>query len=115
MGNIVNLYIPEIIYNNPGVHIDVISSTVPLPARFRPSSTVRGASSTIIYTDISGSPIIGQLGEYDVSPAGIITFGLPGDTLGVQRIVSDGLVYVDINTITYNINNGVRTCKTCQG
>lgn len=116
VGNIVNLYIPEIIYNNPGVHIDVITSTNPLPARFRPSSTIRGASSTIIYNDINDEDLVGVLGEYDISPAGTITFGLAGpDALGPQRIVSDGLVYVDINSITYNINDSTRTCKRCAG
>lgn len=115
VGNIVNLYIPEIIYNNPAVHIDVITSTNPLPARFRPTSTIRGASSTIIYRNINSGDLVGELGEFDISPSGIITFGLSGDALAPQRIVSDGLVYTDINTITYNINGSERTCKRCAG
>jgi hypothetical protein len=120
VGNIVNLLIPQIIYNNPGIHIDVIKSTNPIPERFRPFVTVRGAASTII-SNIPGIGIIGGLGEFDVSPAGIITFGLPAstngplgtasDALGPQRIFSQDFVEKDIDSITYNINSCKPRCK----
>lgn len=125
VGNIVNLLIPEIIYNNPGIHIDVITSTNPMPERFRPFVTVRGASSTIISnfpTSATESFLIGGLGEYNISPAGIITFGIPAtasgplgptatDALGPQRIFSVNFVEKDIDSITYNINNCDQRCK----
>lgn len=115
VGNIVNLLIPPIIINNPGRHIDVVYSFSPLPPRLRPFTTVRGASSTIIYNNPDGNPftpdIFGELGEYNVSPEGIITFGLPGSALGPQRIDSTDFVMVDANTITYNRNSCNRNCK----
>ncbi len=110
VGNIVNLLIPPMVINNPGTHIDVIASSIPLPSRFRPFSTVRGASSTIISNSVSGA-LTGQLGEYNVSPAGIITLGLPTPNLGPQLITSTNLVEADANTITYNINDCSRRCK----
>ena len=123
LGNIVNLLIPPIFYNNPGTHIDVITSTRALPVRFRPFTTIRGASSTIIYNDITGltpgevlageTNATGVLGEYDVSPAGIITFGLPGSALGPQRITSGNFVEVDANTITYNIDGCIAPSSSC--
>ena len=113
VGDIVNLYIPEIIYNNPGVHIDVIIPPLHFQLAFDQVLLFAGSFSTIIYNIFANTPaIVGQLGEFNISPSGIITFGLPGDALGVQRITSTIYVYVDINTITYNINDGLRTCKT---
>ncbi len=123
LGNVVNLLIPPIHYDNPGVHIDVVTSTKALPVRFRPFTTIRGASSTIIYNDITGltpeevlageTNATGVLGEYDVSPAGIITFGLPGSSLGPQRITSGNFVEVDANTITYNIDGCMAQRSSC--
>ncbi len=124
VGNIVNLLIPATIYNNPGIHIDVITSTNPMPERFRPFTTVRGASSTIISnvpTEV-GPIVLGGLGEYDVSPAGIIRFGIPAtasgplgpvitNALGPQRIFAQDFVQKDIDTITYNINGCENRCK----
>lgn len=116
VGNIVNIMIPEIIINNPGPHIDVIRSATPLPARFRPSTTIRGAASTVITNNPALDPeVVGQLGEFDVSPSGIITIGLPGDAIAPQRIFSVDFVYADKNTITYNIDGCVRTCRRCAG
>lgn len=112
LGNIVNLIIPSIEYDNPGTHIDVVTSANALPVRFRPFTTVRGASSTIIYSAISPSGVTGVLGEYDVSPAGTITFGLAGSALGPQRIGSNNFVIVDANTITYNVD-GCLASSTC--
>lgn len=116
VGNLVNLIIPPIILNNPGRHIDVIKSFTPLPQRFRPFTTVRGAASTIVYNApapivLDPPVIIGQLGEFDVSPAGIITLGLPGAALGPQRIDSIDFVMADANTITYSIDGCDNTCK----
>lgn len=123
LGNVVNLLIPPIYYDNPGVHIDVVTSTNALPVRFRPFTTIRGASSTIIYNDITGltpeevlegqTNATGVLGEYDVSPAGTITFGLPGGSLGPQRIISGNFVEVDANTITYNIDGCMAQRSSC--
>jgi cytoskeletal protein CcmA (bactofilin family) len=123
LGNLVNLLIPPIQYTNPGVHIDVVTSTRALPVRFRPFTTIRGASSTIIYNDITGltpaevlageTNATGVLGEYDVSPGGIITFGLPGAALGPQRITSGNFVQVDANTITYNIDGCIASSSSC--
>lgn len=123
LGNIVNLIIPPIHYDNPGTHIDVVTSTRALPVRFRPFTTIRGASSTIIYNDITGltpeevlagaTNATGVLGEYDVSPGGIITFGLPGNALGPQRITSGNFVEVDANTITYNIDGCMSPVSSC--
>lgn len=110
VGNIVNLMIPPVIINNPGIHIDVIRSFTPLPPRFRPFTTIRGASSTIIYNDPTFG-VIGELGEYDVSPAGIITFGLSRSSIGPQPIRSLDYVILDANTITYNLGGCERTCK----
>lgn len=116
VGNVVNLLIPEIFIDNPGAHIDVITSASPLPARFRPTQTVRGASSTIITNNPSEDPaIVGQLGEWNISPSGIITFGLTGNALGPQRILSIDFVIKDIDTLTYNINDFKQTCKRCAG
>ena len=116
VGDIVNLIIPAIIINNPGVHIDVISSSTPLPARFRPNSTVRGAASTVIYNIPANTPaVVGQLGEFNIAPSGVISIGLPGPAISPQLITSTNYVYADINTITYNVNAGVRTCKSCGG
>jgi predicted acyltransferase (DUF342 family) len=116
VGNLVNILIPEIIINNPGAHIDVIKSASPLPARFRPTTTIRGAASTVVTNDPATNPAVaGQLGEFDVSPSGILTIGLPGDSISPQRIFSTDYVYADINTITYNIDGCARTCKRCTG
>lgn len=116
VGNIVNIIIPEIVINNPGAHIDVISSSSPLPARFRPVVSVRGAASTVITNNPSDDPaVVGQLGEFNVSPGGTISIGLPGDALSPQRISSTDYVYADINTITYNLNGCSQTCKRCAG
>lgn len=116
VGNVVNLLIPEIIIDNPGAHIDVISSATPLPTRFRPTQTVRGASSTIITNNPAEDPaIVGQLGEWNISPAGIITIGLTGDRISPQRILSTDFVRADIDTLTYNINDFRQTCKRCAG
>jgi predicted acyltransferase (DUF342 family) len=116
VGNLVNILIPEIIINNPGAHIDVIKSASPLPARFRPTTTIRGAASTVVTNDPATNPaVVGQLGEFDVSPSGILTIGLPGDSISPQRIFSTDYVYADINTITYNIDGCARTCKRCTG
>jgi hypothetical protein len=106
----VNLLTPAIIINNPGQHADVINSVNPLPARFRPSSTVRGAASTIISFSATCAAS-GVLGEYNISPAGIITLGLPGNALGPQLISSNGGVQADIDTITYNLNGCGGTCN----
>lgn len=112
VGNIVNILIPAIVINNPGAHIDVITSNVALPARFRPFVTVRGAAATIITNTPSTNPaVFGRLGEFNVAPSGIITIGLPGNALGPQRMSSTDYVQSDINTITYNINGCNRTCK----
>lgn len=124
VGNIVNLKIPSVIINNPGAHIDVITSTTPIPDRFRPFTTVRGAASTIVSNARLGTGptgVTGSLGEYNVSPAGVITFGYPAsqsgplgllsNALGPQRIVSSDFVQKDIDTITYNINSCERRCK----
>lgn len=114
VGNIINIRIPEIIINNPGAHIDVISSSSPLPARFRPITTIRGAASTVITNNPANVPeIVGQLGEFNVSPSGIISIGLPGGAISPQRIFSTDFVYADINTISYNVDNCVRTCRRC--
>lgn len=113
LGNVVNLLIPPIYYNNPGTHIDVITSSQALPVRFRPVTTIRGASSTLIYSAISPSGVTGILGEYDVSPAGVITFGIPSAALGPQRIASNNFVEVDANTITYNIDGCVGSSSIC--
>lgn len=116
VGNVVNLLIPEIIIDNPGAHIDVITSATPLPTRFRPTQTVRGASSTIIYNNPSEDPaVVGELGEWNISPAGIITIGLSGDRISPQRILSTDFVRADIDTLTYNINDFKQTCKRCAG
>lgn len=116
VGDLVNILIPEIIINNPGAHIDVIRSSTPLPARFRPTTTIRGAASTVITNTPSEDPaVVGQLGEFDISPSGIITIGLPGDAISPQRIFSTDYVYADINTITYSIDGCVRTCRRCAG
>lgn len=116
VGNVVNIIIPEIIINNPGAHIDVISSSTPLPARFRPNTTVRGAASTVITNNPSNDPaVVGQLGEFNVSPSGIISIGLPGAAISPQRILSTDYVYADINTITYNVDGCAHTCKRCAG
>jgi hypothetical protein len=122
VGDIVNLIIPEIIYPNPGAHIDVISSTIPLPAQFRPTSTVRGASSTIISNNPGSTPaVVGALGEFNVDPSGIITLGLAGDStaslglpIGIapQRIASTDYVEADINTITYSVASCSTQCRT---
>lgn len=128
VGNIVNLLIPEIIYYNPGIHIDVLTATDPMPDRFRPFTTVRGPASTIIsnlpvspFGSITPGEIIGGLGEYDISPKGIITFGLPAsvsgplgnleDALSPQRIFAQDFVAKDSDTITYNINSCLPRCK----
>lgn len=116
VGNVINLLIPEIIIDNPGTHIDVITSATPLPTRFRPTQTVRGASSTIITNNPSEDPaVVGQLGEWNISPAGIITIGLTGDRISPQRILSIDYVRADIDTLTYNINDFKQTCKRCAG
>lgn len=116
VGNIVNIIIPEIVINNPGAHIDVISSSSPLPARFRPNTTIRGAASTVITNNPAVTPsVVGQLGEFNVSPNGTISIGLTGNAISPQRILSTDYVYADINTITYNIDGCARTCKRCAG
>lgn len=116
VGNIINIRIPEIIINNPGAHIDVISSSSPIPARFRPTTTIRGAASTVITNNPAAvPPIVGRLGEFNISPSGIISIGLPGAAISPQRILSTDFVYADINTITYNIDSCVRTCRRCSG
>jgi hypothetical protein len=94
-----------------------------MPSRFRPFVTVRGASSTIVSNVPIGTGVtalIGGLGEFNVSPAGIITFGIPGtasgplgsaaDALGPQPIVSQNFVEKDIDTITYNLSCS-KNCK----
>lgn len=114
LGNIVNLIIPSIYYNNPGPHIDVVTSTRALPVRFRPFTTIRGASSTVIFNNaFAPTGLTGILGEYDVSPGGIITYGIPGPALGPQRIPSIGFVEVDANTITYNIDGCMSPRASC--
>lgn len=116
VGNIVNIIIPEIIINNPGAHIDVISSASPLPTRFRPNTTIRGAASTVITNTPATNPaVVGQLGEFNVSPNGTISIGLTGNAISPQRILSTDYVYADINTITYSIDGCARTCKRCAG
>lgn len=122
VGSIVNLLIPLIIINNGGLHVDVIRSTTPLPQRFRPFTTVRGACSTIVYNELIITPnppfpptfsylVTGALGEWDVSPAGIITFGLPGSAVGPQPIASTNFVDKDIDSLTYSIVGCPSTCK----
>lgn len=108
VGSIVNLIIPPIIISNPGPHVDVITSTIALPNRFRPFSSIRGPASTIIYNN---GVLVGQLGEFNVDPSGFITIGLPGTALGPQRIFSTGSVQSDSNTITYNIGGCNTQCK----
>jgi hypothetical protein len=108
VGNLVNLIIPPILISNAGPHVDVITSTLTLPNRFRPFSSVRGPASTIIYNN---GVLTGQLGEFNVDPSGTITLGLPGSALGPQRISSSGSVQSDSNTITYNINGCTPQCK----
>lgn len=98
VGALVNLLIPSMVLDQ-GVGVGVVQ-TVPsweLPARFRPGCTVRGASSTIVHGGI------GELGEFEVSSAGVITFGVPGPVLGPNAFSSATPVMVDINTITYNV------------
>jgi predicted acyltransferase (DUF342 family) len=106
VGDLVNILIPNIIISNAGTHIDVISSTTPLPTRFRPFVTVRGAASTIIYNSSSTGPLVGELGEFNVSPGGTITLGLPGTALGPQTIASYGGVQADYNSLTYTLISG---------
>jgi len=108
VGDIVNLIIPPILISNPGPHVDVITSTLPLPNRFRPFSSIRGAASTIIYNN---GTLVGQLGEFNVDPSGTITLGLPGPALGPQRISSSGSVQSDSNTITYSVGGCTPQCK----
>lgn len=113
VGNIVNLIIPQMSLDNaagsPGtVHT---TSTFPfslweLPPRFRPGCIVRGAASTIVYTDPVGG-LTGRLGEFEVAPSGVITIGVPGPFLGPQPFQSTTPILVDINTITYNL------CDSC--
>ncbi len=112
VGSIVNVLIPAIIINNPGTHIDVITSSTPLPARFRPTASVRGPASTVI-SNTAASVVSGELGEFDVSPSGVITIGIPGDAISPQLIISTNFVYADINTITFNLNQCSRVCKSC--
>lgn len=116
VGDIVNLLIPAFIISNPGTHIDVVSSASPLPARFRPFTTIRGAAATIVSnapTSATTSMVTGALGEFDVAPSGTITFGLPGlnNAIGPQTISSVNYVAVDYNTITYQLGGCSTTCK----
>lgn len=143
LGNIVNLLIPAVTLNNPGTHSDVINSLKALPVRFRPFSTVRGPSSTIIanvppsptcscttlgitiagascsITSCSLTPatgptsIVGELGEFNIDPNGIITFGLAGPLLSPQIISSVNSVQLDYNTITYSLDGCVGPSSIC--
>lgn len=116
VGDVVNLIVPVITINNPGVHVDVINSVNPLPFRFRPTTTIRGASSTVVSTIFGAGAtgilgITGRLGEYNVDPSGTITFGLAGPNMSPQRISSLDFVEEDSNTITYNVNAGNCSCR----
>lgn len=93
IGNLVNLLIPALIFALGGTGL--VTSTNTIPARFAPGCTVRGASSTVVNN-------ASQLGEYQISPSGTITIGLPGPALGPQAFTSTTGPQVDINTITYN-------------
>jgi hypothetical protein len=91
-----------------------------LPARFRPFTTVRGAASTLISNfpiSATETEVVGGLAEFDISPAGIITFGIPAlnDALGPQRVTSVDYVAQDYNTITYMLDGCSTRCKMpCQ-
>jgi hypothetical protein len=105
IGKIVNLLIPS--FSIGPCSGSVITSVTTLPQRFRPFCTVRGASSTLLSAPAVCSvtcdctPCANQLGEYEVAPTGIITFGLSGGALGPQPFVNP-VAGVDVNTITYN-------------
>ena len=97
IGNLVNLLIPTILLDR-GAGFGLVMSTTPLPERFRPCCTVRGASSTIV------GPLPSDLGVFEIRPDGTIIFGIPGPSIGpFPFLAAFQPVIVDINTITYNL------------
>lgn len=109
IGDLVNVMIPAFVINNPGNHVDVISSTNPIPSRFAPAQTVRGPSSTIVYYGASGAQ--GSLGEFNISPQGTITLGLPSTTFGPSTVTSSGAVQIDYNSFTYRVGGNNCSCN----